>query len=589
MQVDAMTASQYASGLISTRSGLVSVLPGAMVPALRPGGTAAMSEWDRDKTAREVRLVAGGRVASGKVVHRRDAVRLLDALLKPGDRVCLEGDNQKQADLLAEALTQVDRAKVHDLHMVQSGIVLPEHLDIFESGIAKRLDYAYSGPQSARIARMLFGGQIQLGAVHTYLELFARYFIDLTPHVALIAAVSADRDGNLYTGPNTEDTPTVVEATTFKNGVVVAQVNEIVDRVPRVDIPGDRVHFVVEAGKPFYVEPLFTRDPGAITETQILTAMLAIKGIYQPYGVKRLNHGIGFNTAAIELLLPTFGARLGLKGRIASHWALNPHPTLIPAIESGWVEQIHCFGSEVGMDDYIRARPDVYFTGADGSLRSNRALCQTAGLYACDMFIGSTLQIDLSGHSSTVTTHRVAGFGGAPNMGSDARGRRHPSEPWLKAGREADPDGPAPLRRGRKLVVQIGETFGDNNVPLFVETLDALRLAEKLDLELAPVMVYAEDTTHIVTEEGVANLLLCRTADEREQAIRGVAGYTEIGRGRDRAMVQNLRERGVILRPEDLGVDPLDADRSLLAARSIKDLVHWSGGLYAPPSRFRNW
>lgn len=584
-----MTASQYASGLISTRSGLVSVLPGAMVPALRPGGTAAMSEWDRDKTAREVRLVAGGRVASGKVVHRRDAVRLLDALLKPGDRVCLEGDNQKQADLLAEALTQVDRAKVHDLHMVQSGIVLPEHLDIFESGIAKRLDYAYSGPQSARIARMLFGGQIQLGAVHTYLELFARYFIDLTPHVALIAAVSADRDGNLYTGPNTEDTPTVVEATTFKNGVVVAQVNEIVDRVPRVDIPGDRVHFVVEAGKPFYVEPLFTRDPGAITETQILTAMLAIKGIYQPYGVKRLNHGIGFNTAAIELLLPTFGARLGLKGRIASHWALNPHPTLIPAIESGWVEQIHCFGSEVGMDDYIRARPDVYFTGADGSLRSNRALCQTAGLYACDMFIGSTLQIDLSGHSSTVTTHRVAGFGGAPNMGSDARGRRHPSEPWLKAGREADPDGPAPLRRGRKLVVQIGETFGDNNVPLFVETLDALRLAEKLDLELAPVMVYAEDTTHIVTEEGVANLLLCRTADEREQAIRGVAGYTEIGRGRDRAMVQNLRERGVILRPEDLGVDPLDADRSLLAARSIKDLVHWSGGLYAPPSRFRNW
>ena len=548
-----------------------------------------MSEWDRDKTAREVRLVAGGRVASGKVVHRRDAVRLLDALLKPGDRVCLEGDNQKQADLLAEALTQVDRAKVHDLHMVQSGIVLPEHLDIFESGIAKRLDYAYSGPQSARIARMLFGGQIQLGAVHTYLELFARYFIDLTPHVALIAAVSADRDGNLYTGPNTEDTPTVVEATTFKNGVVVAQVNEIVDRVPRVDIPGDRVHFVVEAGKPFYVEPLFTRDPGAITETQILTAMLAIKGIYQPYGVKRLNHGIGFNTAAIELLLPTFGARLGLKGRIASHWALNPHPTLIPAIESGWVEQIHCFGSEVGMDDYIRARPDVYFTGADGSLRSNRAFCQTAGLYACDMFIGSTLQIDLAGHSSTVTTHRVAGFGGAPNMGSDARGRRHPSEPWLKAGREADPDGPAPLRRGRKLVVQIGETFGDKNVPLFVETLDALRLAEKLDLELAPVMVYADDTTHIVTEEGVANLLLCRTADEREQAIRGVAGYTEIGRGRDRAMVQNLRERGVILRPEDLGVDPLDADRSLLAARSIKDLVHWSSGLYAPPSRFRNW
>ncbi len=548
-----------------------------------------MSDWNRDKTARDARIAAGRAFASGKAVHRDAAARLLEALLKPGDRVCLEGDNQKQADLLATALTEVDPAKVHDLHMVQSGVVLPEHLDIFESGIARRLDYAYSGPQSVRIAKMLFGGQIELGAVHTYLELFARYFIDLTPHVALIAAVSADRDGNLYTGPNTEDTPTVVEATSFKNGVVVAQVNEIVDRVPRVDIPGDRVHFIVEAGKPFYVEPLFTRDPGAVTETQILTAMLAIKGIYEPYGVKRLNHGIGFNTAAIELLLPTYAERMGLKGRIATHWALNPHPTLIPAIESGWVEQIHCFGSEVGMEDYIRARSDIYFTGADGSLRSNRAFCQTAGLYGCDMFIGATLQIDLAGHSSTVTTSRVAGFGGAPNMGSDPRGRRHPSGPWLKAGEEADPDTPAALRRGRKLVVQIGETFGEGNAPLFVETLDAVNLAEKLDLELAPIMVYADDTTHIVTEEGIANLLLCRTRDEREQAIRGVAGYTEIGRGRDKAMVERLRARKIIQRPEDLGVDPLDADRSLLAARSIKDLVQWSGGLYAPPAKFRNW
>ena len=271
-------------------------------------------------------------------------------------------------------------------------------------------------------------------------------------------------------GPNTEDTPTVVEATAFKDGIVIAQVNEIVEKVPRVDIPGDRVHFVVKADKPFFVEPLFTRDPAAITESQILTAMLAIKGIYAPYGVRRLNHGIGFNTAAIELLLPTYGEKLGLKGKVASHFALNPHPALIPAIESGWVEQIHCFGSEVGMDEYIRARSDVFFTGPDGSLRSNRAFCQMAGLYACDMFIGSTLQIDLQGNSSTVTTSRIAGFGGAPNMGADARGRRHPSAPWLQAGREADPDGPAPLRRGRKLVVQIGETFGDKNVPLFVET-----------------------------------------------------------------------------------------------------------------------
>jgi len=548
-----------------------------------------VTTWQRQRQARDARVEVGARLAHGKIVEARDVTRLMEAVIGPGDRVCLEGDNQKQADLLSSALLAVDLAKVHDLHMVQSGVVLPEHLDLFDRGVAKKLDYAYSGPQSARIARMLFGGKIELGAIHTYLELFARYFIDLTPHVALIAAVSADRDGNLYTGPNTEDTPTVVEATAFKDGVVIAQVNEIVDTVPRVDIPSDRVHFIVKAEKPFFVEPLFTRDPAAITEGQILTAMLAIKGIYAPYGVQRLNHGIGFSTAAIELLLPTFGEKLGLKSKIASHFALNPHPALIPAIESGWVQQIHSFGSEVGMDEYIRARSDIYFTGPDGSLRSNRAFCQTAGLYACDMFIGSTLQIDLQGNSSTITTSRIAGFGGAPNMGADARGRRHPSEPWLKAGAEADPKSSPALRRGRKLVVQIGETFGDKNAPLFVEKLDALELAEKLNLELAPIMIYGDDVTHIVTEEGVANLLLCRSASEREQAIRGVAGYTDVGRRRDRNMVERLRQRGVIRRPEDLGINPLDADRSMLAARSIKDLVRWSGGLYAPPSKFRNW
>jgi Malonate decarboxylase, alpha subunit, transporter len=31
--------------------------------------------------------------------------------------------------------------------------------------------------------------KIELGAIHTYIELFARYLMDLTPHVALIAAV----------------------------------------------------------------------------------------------------------------------------------------------------------------------------------------------------------------------------------------------------------------------------------------------------------------------------------------------------------------------------------------------------------------
>src|SRR4029077_8022524 len=231
------------------------------------------------------------------------------------------------------------------------------------------------------------------------------------------------------------------EATAFSGGIVIAQVNEMVDgtttTLPRIDIPADWVSFVVKAPRPNFIEPLFTRDPAQISEIQVLMAMMAIKGIYGEYGVQRLNHGIGFDTAAIELLLPTYGESLGLKGKICRHWALNPHPALIPAIEAGWVQSIHSFGSELGMEDYVRARSDVFFTGADGSLRSHRAFCQAAGHYACDLFIGSTLQIDLAGNSSTATVDRITGFGGAPNMGADARGRRHGSGAWLKAGREA--------------------------------------------------------------------------------------------------------------------------------------------------------
>lgn len=547
-----------------------------------------MAQWQKQRSERQSRLEAASKYSDGKLVSAENTKALLEAVVRPGDRVCLEGDNQKQADFLAEALASVDKSRNHDLHIVQSGIVLRAHLDLFERGIARQLDFSYSGPQGEAIARALAAGQIELGAVHTYIELFARYFMDLTPQVALIAAAQADRAGNLYTGPNTEDTPTIVEATAFKSGIVVVQVNKVVAKLPRVDIPGDQVDCVVEAVRPFYVEPLFTRDPANVTEIQILMAMMAIKGIYGKYGVRLLNHGIGFPTAAIELILPTYGEHLGLKGKVATHFALNPHPTLIPAIESGWVEQIHCFGSEVGMDVYVQERSDVYFTGHEGALRSNRMMCQNAGLYACDMFIGSTLQIDLAGNSSTFTAGRITGFGGAPNMGSDVHGRRHPSAPWLAAGREAA-DNPTALTRGRKLVVQMVETFEEKMVPSFVEKLDSLAMAEELKLELAPVMIYGDDVSHIVTEEGIANLLLCRSTSEREQAIRGVAGFTPVGRGRDRKAVETLRRRGVIQRPEDLGIDPLAATRQLLAAHSIQDLVTWSGGLYQPPSKFRNW
>ncbi|HEU4376646.1 MAG TPA: malonate decarboxylase subunit alpha, partial [Telluria sp.] len=172
--------------------------------------------------------------------------------------------------------------------------------------------------------------------------------------------------------------------------------------------------------------------------------------------------------------------------------------------------------------------------------------------------------------------------------GADARGRRHASPAWLKAGRQAR-EGRNTIPRGQKLVVQIVETFREHMQPAFVDKLDAWELAEQAGFDIPPVMIYGDDVTHILTEEGIANLLLCRTDEEREQAIRGVAGYTPVGMARDKRIVENLRDRGIIQRAEDIGVDKRLATRDLLAAKNMKDLVRASGGLYQPPRRFRNW
>lgn len=536
----------------------------------------------RDEKARRIKNIA--HLTTGAVLKKENIVEALEQLLQPGDRVVLEGDNQKQASFLSESLAQVSASKVNNLHMIMSSISRPEHLDIFEKGIAKKIDFSFSGPQSLRVSQMIEDGTLEIGEIHTYLELYGRLFIDLIPNVALVAADKADRFGNLYTGPNTEETPAIVEATAFKDGIVIVQVNEIVDELPRIDIPGSWVDFVVEADKPYQLEALFTRDPKLITELHILIGMMTIRGVYEKHKVKSLNHGIGFNTAAIELLLPTYAERLGLRGKIATNWVLNPHPTLIPAIESGWVDTVHCFGGEVGMEEYCKARPDVFFTGRDGSLRSNRAFAQVAGQYAVDMFVGSTLQMDRNANSSTVVSGRLAGFGGAPNMGHDPKGRRHSSEAWLDMITSEDP-----LAKGRKLVVQTVETFQNGNTPVFVENLDAVEVAKQANLATAPVMIYGDDVTHVVTEEGVAYIYKAEGEEERRQALSAVAGVTAVGRSANSAVIQSLREKGVVAYPEDLGINRTEAKRSLLAAKNVKDLVDWSGGLYNPPAKFRNW
>jgi malonate decarboxylase alpha subunit len=546
--------------------------------------TQQRTSWTTRRDEKRRRLENVKPWTRGPVLAQNKMVEALEIVIQSGDRIVMEGNNQKQADFLSRSLAKVDPKKIHDLHVIISSISRPEHLTIFELGIAKKVDFAFAGPQSLRVAQLLEDGVLEIGAIHTYVELYARLLVDLIPNVVLVCAERADQEGNLFTGPNTEDTPVIVEAAAFHDAIVIVQVNKIVDTLPRVDIPGSWVDIVVEADKPYAVEPLFTRDPRHITDLQILTGMMVIRGIYERHQVQSLNHGIGFDTAAIELLLPTYGESLGLRGKICKHFALNPHPTLIPAIESGWVESVHSFGSEVGMDEYIRARPDIFFTGRDGSLRSNRVLCQLAGQYAVDAFIGATLQMDGDANSSTVTTGRLAGFGGAPNMGHDPHGRRHSSPAWLDLKTNADPTLP-----GRKLVVQTLETFAKGGEPAFVETLDAVEVGKKAGMPIAPIMIYGQDVSHVVTEEGIAYLYKTEGVEERRRALAAVAGISPVGLKAKANETAELRRRGIVAFPEDIGVRRVQANRSLLAARSMEDLVAWSGGLYQPPAKFRSW
>jgi malonate decarboxylase alpha subunit len=556
---------------------------GGVMPQIAEYVEAPVKSWTTRSEEKKRRLGLVEPWMSGPILPKEKIVEALELLVAPADRIVIEGDNQKQADFLSRSLIKADPKKLHDLHLIVSSISRPEHLTLFELGIAKKVDFAFAA-LSLRLSQLLEDGVLQIGAIHTYNELYARLFLDLTPNVALVCAEEADSEGNLYTGPNTEDTPVIVESAAFHDGIVIAQANRIVEKLPRIDIPGSWVDVVVEADRPYFIDPLFTRDPRKISDLQILIAMMVIRGVYERHEVRALNHGIGFNTSAIELLLPTYADSLGLRGKICQHWALNPHPTLIPAIESGFVKTVHCFGSEVGMDKYVAARPDVFFIGRDGSLRSNRVICQLAGQYAIDAFIGSTLQMDGDGNSSTVTIGRITGHGGAANMGHDPHGRRHASHAWLDL--KTDPSFTA---RGRKIVVQAVETFTKGETPAFVETLDAVAVGKKAGMPIAPVMIYGDDVSHVVTEEGIAYLYKTEGIEERRRALAAVAGITPVGLRAKPEETAELRRRGIVAYPEDLGVHRLQAKRSLLAARSMEDLVAWSGGLYEVPAKFRSW
>jgi malonate decarboxylase alpha subunit len=92
----------------------------------------ALRSWTtrRDEKQRRMQLVQPW--MKGAVLPSTKVIEALETLIVSGDRIVLEGDNQKQADFLSRSLVKVDPGKLHDLHLIISSISRPEHLTLFE-------------------------------------------------------------------------------------------------------------------------------------------------------------------------------------------------------------------------------------------------------------------------------------------------------------------------------------------------------------------------------------------------------------------------------------------------------------------------
>src|SRR3984957_19988524 len=108
------------------------------------------TSWTTRRDEKRRRLESVEPWMRGPVLAQNNMVEALETVIQSSDRIVMEGDNQKQADFLSRSLAKVDPKKIHDLHLIISSISRPEHLTLFELGIAKKVDFAFAGPQSLR-------------------------------------------------------------------------------------------------------------------------------------------------------------------------------------------------------------------------------------------------------------------------------------------------------------------------------------------------------------------------------------------------------------------------------------------------------
>ena len=116
-----------------------------------------VKQWNTAAQNHAARIARAASLAQGKRVDASRTTDLMEAVIEPGDRVCLEGNNQKQADFLAECLARcVAGTRSRSAHRAVRARASEPH-GALRAGLAKKVDFSFSGPQGARLAKLVSG------------------------------------------------------------------------------------------------------------------------------------------------------------------------------------------------------------------------------------------------------------------------------------------------------------------------------------------------------------------------------------------------------------------------------------------------
>ena len=156
------------------------------------------STWTRRRADKRERLSAVAGYVDGKLIEQGRLRDTLEGLLRPGDRVALEGDNQKQADFLSRTLAQCDPGKApRPAHADLVGVAARASRPVRDEASPPSSTSPTPDPQSVRIAQMVEDGPVAHRR-HPHLRRAVRADVH-RPEPRRRAAVraKADRDGNL--------------------------------------------------------------------------------------------------------------------------------------------------------------------------------------------------------------------------------------------------------------------------------------------------------------------------------------------------------------------------------------------------------